>query len=105
MSSQNAEAFIDRLMTDEAMAERFAAMANDPEAVRAALAEEGIDAEPLEIFDAMVDKFDMEMTEEQLAAVAGGMDGAQIAAIAVASAGGAVLVAGVAVGAAAAAMV
>jgi predicted ribosomally synthesized peptide with nif11-like leader len=105
MSNQTAEQFIDRLVDDEVLAEKFAAMVNDPEAVRAALAAEGVDAEPLEIFDAMVDKFDIEMTEEQLAAVAGGMDGAQIAAIAVASASGAVLVTAAAVGAAAAAMV
>lgn len=85
MSTTDAEAFIDRLISDEALAERFAAMANDPEGMQEALAAEGVDAAPLEIFDAMVDKFDMELTEEQLAAVAGGLGAVEIASIAIVS--------------------
>ncbi len=85
MSNQSAQMFMERLMNDEALAEKFAALSDNPEGMRAALAEEGVDAEPLEIFDAMVDKFDMELTEEQLAAVAGGLGAVEIASIAIVS--------------------
>lgn len=85
MSTQAAEMFIDRLIQDEALAEKFAALSGDPEGMRKALADEGVDAEPSEIFDAMIDRFEMELTEEQLAAVAGGLGTLEIVSIAIAT--------------------
>jgi len=72
MSTQQAEAFFARVQEDEDFAERLAALREDPTAVQALVAAEGFDASPEEIRDVFLEKFGSELSEEQLAAIAGG---------------------------------
>ena len=74
MSQQQAEAFIARVQEDPEFAERLAALKDDPAAVQALVAAEGFDASPEEIREAFVEAFGAELTEEQLAAIAGGLN-------------------------------
>jgi len=74
MSIQQAEAFIARVQEDPDFAERLAALKDDPTAVQALVAAEGFDATPEEIFSVFLETFGSELSEEQLAAVAGGFD-------------------------------
>ena len=75
MSIQQAEAFITRVQEDPDFAERLAALKDDPTAVQALVAAEGFDATPEEVREAFLEAFGSELTEEQLAAIAGGMSG------------------------------
>jgi len=84
MSAQQAEAFIARVQEDPDFAERLAALKDDPAAVQALVAAEGFDATPEEIREAFLETFGSELSEEQLAAIAGGLsqeDGATIGAL------------------------
>ena len=74
MSQQQAEAFIARVQEDPEFAERLAALKDDPAAVQALVAAEGFNATPEEIREAFVEAFGAELSEEQLAAIAGGTD-------------------------------
>lgn len=78
MSIQKAEAFIARVQEDPAFAEQLAAVKDDPEAARALIAAEGFDATPEEMRDAFMEAFGSELSEEQLAAIAGGMSNSDI---------------------------
>ena len=73
MSAQQAEAFIARVQEDPDFAERLAALKDDPAAVQALVAAEGFDATPEEIREAFLETFGSELSEEQLAAIAGGL--------------------------------
>jgi predicted ribosomally synthesized peptide with nif11-like leader len=73
MSIHQAEAFIARVQDDPAFAERLVALKDDPAAVQAVVAAEGFDATPDEILDAALEAFGAELSEEQLAAIAGGL--------------------------------
>jgi len=74
MSIQQAEAFVARVQEDPDFADRLSALKDDPTAVQALVAAEGFDATPEEIRDVFLEAFGSELTEEQLAAIAGGMD-------------------------------
>jgi predicted ribosomally synthesized peptide with nif11-like leader len=74
MSVQQAEAFIARVQEDPDFAERLNALKDDPAAVQALVVAEGFDATPEEIFSVFLETFGSELSEEQLAAVAGGFD-------------------------------
>ena len=74
MSVEQAEAFINRVESDEAFAAELESLKDDQAAVQAAVVAAGFDATPDEIRDAFVDRFGDELTEEQLAAIAGGLD-------------------------------
>ena len=74
MSVEQAEAFMDRVESDEAFAAELASMKDGQAAVQAAVVAAGFDATPDEIRDAFVDRFGDQLTEEQLAAIAGGID-------------------------------
>jgi len=74
MSVEQAEAFMDRVESDEAFAAELDSLKDDQAAVQAAVVAAGFDATPEEIRDAFVDRFGDELTEEQLAAIAGGDD-------------------------------
>ena len=74
MSVEQAEAFMDRVESDEAFATELESLKDDQAAVQAAVVAAGFDATPDEIRDAFVDRFGDELTEEQLAAIAGGLD-------------------------------
>jgi len=73
MSAQQAEAFIARVQEDPDFAERLAALKDDTAAVQALVAAEGFDATPEEIREAFLETFGSELSEEQLAAIAGGL--------------------------------
>jgi hypothetical protein len=51
----------------------LAALKDDPAAVQALVAAEGFDATPEEIREAFLETFGSELSEEQLAAIAGGL--------------------------------
>ena len=72
MSVQQAEAFVARVQEDPDFAERLFALREDPAAVQALVAAEGFDATPEEIRDVFLERFAGELSEEQLAAIAGG---------------------------------
>ena len=74
MSVEQAEAFMDRVESDEAFAAELESLKDDQAAVQAAVVAAGFDATPEEIRDAFVDRFGDQLTEEQLAAIAGGND-------------------------------
>ena len=75
MSVEQAEAFMNRVESEEAFAAELDSMKDDQAAVQAAVVAAGFDATTDEIRDAFVDRFGDQLTEEQLAAVAGGTDG------------------------------
>jgi len=74
MSVEQAEAFMNRVESDEAFAAELASLKDDQAAVQAAVVAAGFDATPEEIRDAFVERFGAELTEEQLAAIAGGLE-------------------------------
>jgi predicted ribosomally synthesized peptide with nif11-like leader len=74
MSVEQAEAFMDRVESDEAFAAELESLKDDQAAVQAAVVAAGFDATPEEIRDAFSDRFGDQLTEEQLAAIAGGID-------------------------------
>ena len=78
MSVEQAEAFMDRVESDEAFATELESLKDDQAAVQAAVVAAGFDATPDEIRDALEDRFGDHLTEEQLAAIAGGLDDWQI---------------------------
>ena len=73
MSVEQAEAFMNRVESDEAFAAELDSMKDDQAAVKAAVVAAGFDATTDEIRDAFVNRFGDQLTEEQLAAVAGGL--------------------------------
>ena len=74
MSVEQAEAFINRVESDEAFAAELESLKDDQAAVQAVVVAAGFDATPDEIRDAFADRFGDQLTEEQLAAIAGGID-------------------------------
>ena len=78
MSVEQAEAFMNRVESDEAFAAELESLKDDQAAVQAAVVAAGFDATPEEIRDAFADRFGDQLTEEQLATIAGGLDDWQI---------------------------
>ena len=72
MTMQQAEAFVARVQEDPEFAERLSALRGDPAAAQALVVAEGFDATPEEIRAAFVEALGAELSEEQLAAIAGG---------------------------------
>ncbi len=97
MSRQQAEAFIARVQEDPEFAERLTALKDDPPAAQALVAAEGFDATPDEIREAFLEAFGAELSEEQLAAIAGGTSTGVIVASTLLSAGAATAAVAVAV--------
>ncbi len=105
MSQQQADAFIARVQEDPEFAERLAALKDDPAAVHALVVAEGFDATPDEIREAFLEAFGAKLSEEQLAALAGGLSqGEAIGIVVGGGVGGAALAFGAAWVAASAAM-
>jgi predicted ribosomally synthesized peptide with nif11-like leader len=73
MSASQADAFIQRLSTDEAFAAQIDAVKNSPEQVQAIVAGAGFDATPEEIREAWLASLGEYLTEEQLAEISGGV--------------------------------
>ena len=93
MSVEQAEAFMDRVESDEAFAAELESLKDDQAAVQAAVVAAGFDATPEEIRDAFVDRFGDQLTDEQLATIAGGIGDIDPALAAAGVVGGAVLIA------------
>ena len=83
MSQQQAAAFIARVQEDPEFAERVSALKADPAAAQALVVAEGFDATPEEIREAFLEAFGAELTEEQLAVIAGGLSSGEAIGIAV----------------------
>jgi predicted ribosomally synthesized peptide with nif11-like leader len=73
MSTVQAEMFLDRVADDPEFADRLASNTHDPHLVFALVVEMGFDATPDEIRDAFFERNMRELTEEQLASIAGGI--------------------------------
>ncbi len=79
MSMDSANAFIERVESDEGFAAELEALKSDPAAVRSKVEAAGFDATPDEIREAVLDRYGAELTQEQLDAIAAGADGGEIA--------------------------
>ena len=73
MTTTATTALFERLETDEAFASSLAELREDPQAVKVAIRDAGYDVTPEEVRAAFLERFGSELTEEQLAAVAGGL--------------------------------
>ena len=78
MSIQQAEAFMARVQEDPAFADRLYALHEDPTAVQELIVAEGFDVTPEEVREAFLEAFGSELSEEQLASIAGGMSDGDI---------------------------
>ena len=76
------------LEADPALAESLTPMFDTPDVLLAHLQSLGYDATPQEIYDAFLEAHGDKLSEEQLAAVAGGLSGGEVAGIAVGAAVG-----------------
>jgi predicted ribosomally synthesized peptide with nif11-like leader len=74
MSKADAVAFLERVETDEQFASELESAKEDQQAVRAKVQAAGFDATPDEIVEAITDRYGVELTPEQLDAVAAGSD-------------------------------
>jgi predicted ribosomally synthesized peptide with nif11-like leader len=83
MSTQQAEAFLARVQSDDDFAAKLGELREDPAAVQAFIAAEGIDATPEEIKDVVLESLGDELSEEQLASIAGGLSTVENAGIAI----------------------
>jgi len=72
MSLSDAARFIDAIETDETFAQQLEVLKESPEQVLDAVRSRGFDVEPEEIRTAFLERYGDELTEEQLAAIAGG---------------------------------
>jgi predicted ribosomally synthesized peptide with nif11-like leader len=93
MSANDVSALFDRLSTDDAFANELAAVNSDPAAVQQLIAEAGFDVTGEEVLDTFLEHYGDQLTEEQLAAIAGGSatDDAAIAVAAVCITGAVVI--------------
>jgi predicted ribosomally synthesized peptide with nif11-like leader len=82
MSVEQAEAFVARLDSDPAFADRLAEVKESPDQVFELVKAEGFDATPEEIREVFLEHFGSELNEDQLAAIAGGLSNEQIGNIA-----------------------
>lgn len=91
MSVEQAEAFLVRVQSDDDFAAKLGELREDPAAVQAFIAAEGFDATPDEIKDVVLESFGDQLSEEQLASIAGGLSVVENVGIGIAA--GAVVVA------------
>lgn len=96
MSTVQAEMFLDRIAADPQLADRLASHTDDPHMVFALVVEMGFDATPEEIRDAFFERNMRELTEEQLASIAGGISEVDLAGSIVVGSLGVAVVAGAA---------
>jgi predicted ribosomally synthesized peptide with nif11-like leader len=79
MSQAQAEAFLDRVESDEDFARELESLREDRPAVLERVHGAGFDATPDEIREAFLDRYGAELTQEQLDQIAAGTDPAVIA--------------------------
>jgi predicted ribosomally synthesized peptide with nif11-like leader len=85
MSMTDAVAFLERAEIDDEFAADFESVKHDQEAVLAKVREAGYDATPDEILSAVIERYGVELTPEQLDEIAAGADGGEIAGIVIGS--------------------
>jgi predicted ribosomally synthesized peptide with nif11-like leader len=81
MPYNDADAFLDHIAEDEALQEEFRSATTEDQ-ILMLLTREQVTCTPAEIRDAFLERFGSELNEDQLAAIAGGMDAATIGAAA-----------------------
>ena len=74
MSREAAEAFFDRAESDAAFRQELEELLGDNQAVYRHVVDSGFDVEPDEVMEAFTDRYGVELTPEQLDAVAAGDD-------------------------------
>jgi len=74
MSHADAMRFLDEVETDEAFAQQLESMGTDPEQALTVVRARGFDVDPAEIRDAFLERHGDDLSDEQLAALAGGVD-------------------------------
>ncbi len=74
MSIESANAFLDRLETDDEFRSQIEALGQDTEAVRAFAAAQGYDATPDEAREALLDRYGDELSPEMLESISAGVD-------------------------------
>ena len=72
MSKEAADAFLDRLANDAALQVELERLHGDPDAAYAYVRDAGFDVQPGEILEAFTDRYGVELTPEQLDAIAAG---------------------------------
>ena len=87
MSDDAVAEFFDRLENDEAFAQQIADLREDPAAVQAAITAAGFEVNPEDVREAFLERYGSMLSEEQLAAVAGGLSNGEVIGVAVAGAG------------------
>jgi predicted ribosomally synthesized peptide with nif11-like leader len=78
MSQEQAVAFLDRVEEDEVFAKELESLREDPPAVIEKVHTAGFDATPEEIREAFLDRYGIELTQEQLDQIAAGTDPAVV---------------------------
>ena len=73
MSHTDAVRFLDAVETDEAFAQQLEALRDTPDQALDAVRARGFDVDPDEVREAFVERYGADLTEEQLAAIAGGI--------------------------------
>ena len=73
MTTSDAIVFMDRIESDADFATRLGEVSSDPAAVREILSAEGFELDPDAVREAFLERFGSQLSEEQLAAVAGGL--------------------------------
>ena len=73
MSHTDAVRFLDAVETDEAFAQQLEALKDTPDQALDAVRARGFDVDPDEVREAFVERYGADLTEEQLAAIAGGL--------------------------------
>jgi predicted ribosomally synthesized peptide with nif11-like leader len=97
MSAEAAEAFLDRVETDETMVNELMSLRGNPAAALATVRAAGFDVSPEELREAILERYGGALTVEQLDLVAAGADAELIAGATVGSVlGVAMLAAGIA---------
>ena len=79
MSEAQAEAFLERVESDEDFAKELESVRENPSAVLEKVHAAGFDAAPEEIREAFLDRYGAELTQEQLDQIAAGTDPAVVA--------------------------
>ena len=73
MSHTDAVRFLDVVETDEAFAQQLETLKDTPDQALEAVRARGFDVDPDDVREAFVERYGADLTEEQLAAIAGGV--------------------------------
>ena len=74
MSQTDAVRFLDAIETDEAFAQQLETLKDTPDQVLDAVRARGYDVDSDDVRDAFLERYGNDLTEEQLAAIAGGVN-------------------------------